>query len=270
MHVTSVQRWRARQVSVRPAAELIDPRAYEVAEIDDDNTPKQFILEHHYSGSYVAAKVRFGLYRGEQLVGVAVFSVPQNPRALDVLPDGRVSGIELGRFVLLDQVEGNGETWFLGQCFAALRKRGYTGVISFSDPVLRTDLAGKVVFPGHVGTIYQAHNAVYVKRSKAERKRLLPDGTVIPGRTLSKIRTGSKGWRYSAEMLELHGAAPLRDGDDGAAWLALWLPKLTRPLAHDGNFKYAWALRPRDRRHLPKSKPYPKQLHGQLALFASS
>ena len=37
-----------------------------------------------------------------------------------------------------------------------------------------------------------------------------------------------------------------------------WLPKLTQPMRHPGNHKYAWTLQRRDRRHLPDSLPYPK------------
>jgi hypothetical protein len=46
------QRWRAHRDSYRPAGEVIDPRAYEVAEISEDRTPKGFVLEHHYSCEY--------------------------------------------------------------------------------------------------------------------------------------------------------------------------------------------------------------------------
>ena len=40
---------------------------------------------HHYSRSYVAARRRFGLYRGGQLQGVAVFSQPVQEKALQAL-----------------------------------------------------------------------------------------------------------------------------------------------------------------------------------------
>jgi hypothetical protein len=264
--VDSSQRWRDRRPSRRPAGELINPRAYEVAAIPDDTTAKRFVLEHHYSGSFVNAIERFGLYRGEALVGVAVFSRPQNDDCLNCLPGGRETGIELGRLVLLDDVEGNGETWYLARCFEQLRRLGYRGVVSFSDPIARTDLAGALIFPGHAGTIYQAHNAVFLGRTKSETKRLLPDGTVIPARTLNKIKKSDKGWRYAAELLERHGAEPLRPCEDGAAWLVRWLPIVTRPFKHAGNLKYAWALLGRDRKHLPPSKPYIKLSLGQLPL----
>lgn len=258
MITNTVQRWRAGRASYRPAGEPIATRRYEVASIDGegaDTVARTFVERHHYSGAYVAARRRYGLYRGAELVGVAVFSVPAQPRALACLPDP-AAGVELGRLVLLDDVEANGESWLIGRCFELLRAEGFAGVVSFSDPEARTDAAGAEVFHGHLGTVYQATNGVYLGRTKAERRLLLPDGTVLPGRAVAKVRALDRGWRYVVARLVAHGAEPLTG--DPHAWLATWLPRLTRPLQHRGNFKYAWALRRRDRRFLPASLPYPK------------
>jgi len=130
------------------------------------------------------------------------------------------------------------------------------GVVSFSDPVPRDTALGKRVFPGHVGTIYQAHNGVYLGRATPRTLRLLPDGTVFSDRAIQKIRKHEQGWRYSSGILERFGADPLRD--DPASWLAYWLPRLTRPLRHRGNHKYAWPLDPTLAKYLPRSLPYPK------------
>jgi hypothetical protein len=257
MITTRNQRWRDRRGSYRPAGETIDPRAFEVAKLDDDNTPKRFVEAHHYSGSFPAARFRFGLYRGTQLAGVAVFSQPMNARALRPLPGEALEGVELGRFVLLDDVPGNGETWFLARCFELLRKEPLVGVVSFSDPTPRATAAGVSVFNGHVGTIYQAFNAIYLGRGTARTLRLLPDGTVLSDRTLQKIRKRERGWRYASAILEAHGAAPLGD-EDAHEWVRHWVAALTRAVRHPGNHKYVWGLRPSVRKHLPDSQPYPK------------
>ncbi|HVV49886.1 MAG TPA: hypothetical protein VHO06_09520 [Polyangia bacterium] len=255
----AVQRWRERRDSYRPAGEPIDPHAYEVAVIPDDTTARKFVERHHYAGTYPAARFRHALYdrRGE-LVGVAVFSHPANNRTLtNAFPGSSTDAVELGRFVLLDSVPANGETWFLARCFHLLRQ-DVVGVVSFSDPVARTSLAGAVVFPGHVGTIYQAKSAVFLGRGARGTLRLLPDGRVLSNRSISKIRSRDRGWRYAAELLERAGAAPLAPNDNAAAWLAMWLPRLTRPLTHPGNLKYAFPLDRAARRALPPSLPYPK------------
>jgi hypothetical protein len=125
--------------------------------------------------------------------------------------------------------------------------------------VARPNGEGVIVFPGHIGTIYQAHNAVYLGPTKAELKHLLADGTVFPNRALSKIRKRDKGWRYGVERLVSYGADGLGEREDPEAWLALWLPRLTRKLSHSGNLKYAWDLERRGKRaRLPPSKPFPK------------
>lgn len=257
--ITSInQRWHRGRDSYRRAGEAFNPRAFEVAKIDTDNVAKAFVLGHHYSGSYPAARVRIGLYESAELVGVAVFSVPAQPRCLDCVPGDASTCVELGRFVLLDRVPFNAESWLIARTFDLLRTEGYTGVVSFSDPTPRDSGDGRTVFGGHIGTIYQATNATYLGRSKAETRRLLPDGTVIHGRALTKIRHRKRGCRYAAAILESHGADPLRDDEDAVAWVARWTERLCRPLRHPGNHKYAWALNRRDRRHLPTGLPYPK------------
>jgi hypothetical protein len=251
--VNITQRWSARRASYRPAGEPIDTRRYEVASIDLDTPAKAFVVEHHYSGTYPAARRRFGLYRGTRLVGVAVFSVPINARSLACLPGATEESVELGRFVLADSVPANGETWFLGRAFEELRRQGFVGVVSFSDPHPRSSSFGNVIFGGHVGTIYQAHNAIYLGRSKSEDIRLLDDGSVLTRRAISKLLHRERGHVYVAEHVE-RCSGPRLLGEDTRAWI----DRVTRRSRHPGNLKYAWALRPRDRRHLPPSLPYVK------------
>lgn len=259
-----VQRWTHGRGSYRVAGEPIVTRRYEVAPIQGDRTPKAFVVAHHYSGTYPAARFRFGLYRRGELVGVAVFSVPANPRSLAVLPGAAADSVELGRFVLVDDVPANGESWFLGRCFERLRREDLVGVVSFSDPARRTDAVGRVVFGGHVGTIYQAHNATYLGRSRAELRYVLPDGRVIHNRALTKIRNMRRGWRYAVSQLEQVGAVPLMAGDDPRRWLARELRRVARRLRHPGNHKYAWTLRRRDARHLRDlARTYPKLRAGR-------
>ncbi len=253
------QRWREHRTSYRPAGEPIATARYDVGEIGDDTEPKAFVAMHHYAASYPAARRRFGLYRGAQLVGVAVFSTPcANAVLTNVFPVPPIEACELGRFVLLDEVPGNGESWFLARCFELLRHE-IAGVVSFSDPVARASAAGVVVFPGHYGCIYQATNAVYTGLATPRTLRLLPDGTVLSPRAIQKVRKRERGWRYVVESLTRLGAAPLDDVGDPYAWLASWLPRLTRSFRHPGNHRYAFALDRHLRKHLQTlAQKYPK------------
>ena len=266
-----VQRWRDRRGTYRPAGEIIDPRRYDVALIGDDNTAKAFVKQHHYSATYPAARFRVGLYermRGaSSLVGVAIFSHPSNPLALRPLPVG-LESVELGRFVLLDRVPGNGETWFLARAFELIAREGISGVVSFSDPCPRATDEGLVVFGGHIGTIYQAHNAIYLGQARADIMRLLPDGRTLHNRSLAKLRSRDQGWRYVLESLLRYGATPPANTCqfDVDAWLGEWMPQLTRRVRHPGNHKYVWAFDGRARKALSTiGRPYPKQVNVAVA-----
>lgn len=252
------QRWNLGRTSSRPAGEPIRTQEYDVSTIEDDTTPKLFIREHHYLATLPPTRARFGLYHRGELAGVAIFSPPVRDATLAILPGSPADNYVLSRFVLLDEVPGNGETWFLGRCFAQLRAAGALGVVSFSDPFPRTSARGRVVFPGHVGTIYQAHNGVYLGRTRPDELRLLPDGSALHRRTLAKIRKLERGSSPAIGRLVAHGADRLLDGEDPGEWLDYWLPRLTRAVRHPGCHKYAWTLQRRHRRTLGTSRQYPK------------
>jgi hypothetical protein len=263
-----VQRWRERRDNYRPAGEVIRTSEYDVAEIEDDGTAKAFVAAHHYSGTFPAARWRFGLYRRGALAGVAVFSTPVQDAVLTrVFPVPVEDATELGRLVLLDEVPGNGETWFLARAFEILRREGLAGILSMSDPVPRTALDGTVVTPGHIGTIYQAFNGRYIGRASPGTLHIMPDGRSFSNKAASKVRAAQKlgtaspkarGWNYAVEQLVAAGATrPERCGaviEDG--WLQHWLPRVTRTLRHPGNHRYAWALRRGVT--VPPALPYPK------------
>lgn len=254
------QRWQGRRHRFRPA-DPIDPGAYRVEHVDELDA-KTFVLEHHYARSYPAARWRVGLFeRGtRQLVGVAVFSQPvSNAVITSTFPGLRpLEGVELGRFVLLDRVPGNGESWFLGRCFDELRGQ-VAGVVSYSDQVPRSTAAGEIIFPGHVGTIYQAHNAAFLGLARPATQLLMPDGTELSARAISKVRNGERGQRHVIERIIAAGAE--RPRGDLRAWLEEWLPRVTRKRRHPGRYKYAWRLDRTAQRHLRASaRPYPRGL----------
>ena len=93
MNVDGAQRWRSGRASYRPAGEVIDTRRFEVAAVDGpgaDNVARAFVVAHHYSASYPAARERIGLYRG----GAGGRRRLQPPRAgqgarLPAVPEGR-------------------------------------------------------------------------------------------------------------------------------------------------------------------------------------
>lgn len=261
------QRWSHRRASWRhPDEGGFDRRNYEVAELAEAEA-KRFVVEHHYSGTYPAARLRYGLFRGSQLVGAAILSVPVQARVVTaVFPTLKPydEALDLGRFCLLDPEPGNAESFFLAQAFRLAAARGLRGVVSFSDPMPRRRSDGSVVMPGHVGTIYQASNARYCGRATARSLVLLPDGCSLNDRATQKVRSQERGHEHVERRLCALGARPLRSGEQPAAWLSEALDAIgARKVRHQGNHRYAFALgSPSERRRLPirlDSQPFPKE-----------
>lgn len=113
------------------------------------------------------------------MAGCAAFSVPMTQAVVPALLDGLHPslGVELGRFVLLDEVEANGKPgpWPGPSRYCAKRCRRIRGVVSYCDPEPRYSKTGDLVKKGHVGTIYRAHNATPRGRSKPRTLLLAPD-----------------------------------------------------------------------------------------------
>ena len=266
--VERCQRWGGGREAWRPAGELVDVSRFDVETIPED-VAKAFVTRHHYSGSYPAASCRVGLFRRElghvrELAGVAVFSVPPQAAAIRRWT-GTDAGLELGRFVLLENVEGNGETFFLSQAFRVLaeEKPGISAVLSYADPMVRLTAEGRIVTPGHVGTIYQAHNGRHVGRSEARWSYFDRDGRIVSRRALSKVRGDEIGAGGAYAGLLAQGAPERRPFEEGAAYVARVLAEApwTR-IRHPGNLAYVWGVgagKRAARRALPEALPYPKR-----------
>jgi hypothetical protein len=260
------QRWRDGRPRWRHRSEGgFDAAQYEIAAIDE-RTAKAYVERHHYTRSYVASRLRYGFWdRRGALLGVAVLSVPVRRAVLsgpfpELVPFQE--SLELGRFALADRAPANAESWFLGQLFRLAGREGVRGVVSFSDPVARRDATGRLVFPGHIGVIYQAANALYAGRGTARTVLVLPDGRVLNERALAKVRALESRHAYVEDLLRGFGAPP-RCGADPAAWLPRALAAAgVQRLRHPGNHRYLFRLGDRAARRsvvvaLP-SLPYPK------------
>jgi hypothetical protein len=263
------QRWkkghvRWRRVDDRPIVRRGD---LETLPSKDVIAVKRFVATHHYAGTTSSPVRCFELWQTNPVrnfeswedyvrVGVAVFS--NCARAYRPPFGEHPAWLTLGRLVLLEEVGANAESMFVAACFAALRREGYEGIVSFSDPVPRTRADGRVIFLGHAGFIYRGLNAVYTGRSKSETKWLLPDGTLFETRAANKIKVGDIGRDYAERVLVAHGASPIQRGDDPTEWVARWRAQLCRPFIHRGNLRYLWSLDKRARKHLPAGLPYPK------------
>ncbi len=268
--MTACQRWTNRTQSWRRTSEGgFDPSRYGVAAISEQDA-REFVIAHHYAGSYPAATARYGLFdlASAALVGAAVLSVPARREVLTaVFPDLEPyrESIELGRFVLLDEVPANAESWFAAECRRLAALAGVRGIVAFSDPVPRHRADGTAIMPGHVGTIYQASNAVYTGRGTPRTLTILPDGSVLSDRAAQKIRSQDRGHEYAERQLVRLGARVPRAGESPATWLAVALDVIgARKIRHPGNHRYAFRLGTTRSgratvRIAPAGQPYPKR-----------
>jgi len=207
---------------------VFNPSGYDVVRVREQSGSAAFVGEHHYSGTWKGGGLVFDLMHHAKRVGVAVYSQPGGPKVLGAwFPGHEKTSLELSRLVLLDEVPFNAETWMLARTRDLLWRDGYTGVVSYSDPMPRPRADGSLLFPGHVGTTYKAASAIYTGQTKGEAQWLFRDGTVFPSRDRTKIRAFAfgqdtcKGWDYAKDVLLAQGAPPFEFafGDERAsAW----------------------------------------------------
>lgn len=262
MLTDTCQRWELGRESRRPAGEVIRPSEYEVGPIGPVEA-KAFVELHHYSGSCSPTAHPFGLWRRGEHVGTAVFGPLPSMNAHRAVFGGLTTkqAVTLGRLVLLDNVPGNGESYFVARCFELLRSRGIAAVESCADPEPCTSSDGHRVRPGHVGTVYQALNGRFIGRTNRASLRVLPDGSVLSNRTQGKVHRSERGQSTAYAQLEAFGATPIATGEDPGEWLVRWRNQLTRTMRHHGNYRYIWALDRRRRRDIVErfeALPYPK------------
>jgi len=271
------QRWRSRRAFYRPIQEPIRPEQFGVEPIGYA-VAKDYVRAHHYSATFVAAIRSYGLFRKandftpSELVGVATFSTASNPHSIDRWTGfAYAEGAELGRFVLHDSVEGNGETYFLARALRAFKKErpNVRVILSYSDPMERKTADGIVTLPGHTGTIYAAANAIYAGRGNPKTLLLDARGRAVAQRMLCKIRNGESGRRYAEKLLrEVTGIDPLPD--ETPAEFVRRAQEQLRPVRHKGNHLFIFPLAS-DRRekaaiinsaiiraHRERALPYPK------------
>lgn len=271
MITTRSQRWRDQRMSMVGNDNRIDPSLFSVDVISCPRQAKPFIERHHYSGTFPATRMSCGLFRNgpagqSELVGVASFSVPMTNKvgpANTGYADAARS-IELGRLVLLDNVEANGESWFMSRAFELLikEKPEIESVFSYSDPIRRTDANGRIILRGHVGEVYQALNAICRGRSSPRTQLVMPNGRIASQRALSKIRNLETGFNYAQRQLIDAGAPSRNIGEEPSAWLErIQIQGFFQRHRHPGNWAYVFGMNRTARKHLAtlSSVPYPKR-----------
>lgn len=246
------QRWRDRRGTFVPSASVIDPKDYAVDVISSEKVAAPFLAAHHYIGTLPLRLLSCGLYRNgrgghSELVGVATFSQPVNNASIPLRTGlaGHNQACDLGRLVLVDDVPGNGETWFVSRAFKLLRaeRPEIESVIAYSDPMLRRGADGKMVLPGHVGHVYACLGATSTGRTQPRKRFVMPNGAILSDRAISKISNGETGEEYAIGQAVAGGCPTPEKGEKGSAYIArLKKEKWLSPEHHPGCHAYTFAL----------------------------
>jgi hypothetical protein len=147
---------------------MSEVKGYTVEKIDS-KFARPFVQKWHYSKTLPASVEIFGLFRKNELIGVAAYGHPamrNQANCYDI-------DIELRRLCLIDDTPKNAESRFISLTIKQLKKVGYKAVLSLADPE-----------HGHIGTIYKASNFEYLGEERGGGSRLIViDGEPIHSRS---------------------------------------------------------------------------------------
>lgn len=258
MEVNFTQRWRERKALFLQRQIFFNPRRHDIEKIST-KLAADWIIKHHYLGSFPSATVCYGIFRDGDLSGVAVLGTAQHKNTIpNVFGESHSKDcLLLQRFALLDALEFNAESYFLARVRALLKREGYCGILTMSDDTPKTDALGNIIFPGHIGTIFKSDNAAFLGRTAKSDEYLFADGIVLSNRSFSKLVNDESGWNYTARKFERYGASPCpQTAAERREWGFYWRARLTRKQQNFGKLRYAWSLH--QKIVLPASLPYPR------------
>lgn len=209
----------------------------ELSELDVKMIPaklgRPYIATFHYSRTMPdSTRFCFGLFLQSRIVGVCTFGMGCGKNQYtSVIPDiENGTYIELTRLWVEDTIGRNAESFFISRCIKML-PREIKLVLSFSDEK-----------QGHVGTIYQATNFVYLGKNGGGKMLIGPDGVEKHPRLLGIYRMRHPEYRgfSNRQLMDLLGYEYVQGG---------------------AKHKYAMGRDKRTRKLLASmAQPYPKSI----------
>lgn len=159
----------------------------------------------HYTHSLAKGRVCFGMKRGDEVVGVAVYGQPSGRKvAQSVWADGdETNTLELLRLFIWDVTGKNAESWFIARTLKML------------PPEVRAVVAYASPGAGHYGAVYQASNWLYVGRSKSGQNYYYTDADGMYVNKRIPWQYGPRSGRpeiKEAEAAELLGLTRVDEG----------------------------------------------------------
>mgnify|MGYP006878617470 FL=1 len=139
---------------------------------------RELAEKRHYMHRKPVCSFAFGLYRGDQAIGVITFGAPASRHVqLGACPVWPNVVIELNRLWVSDDMPHNAESWFIARALRAMPPRI---VVSYADTAA-----------GHYGGVYRAANFKYAGWTDMDRKT--PRSDYLPnsgGHTRDAFRHG--------------------------------------------------------------------------------
>lgn len=130
-------------------------KGYEIRGIKYDDT-KDFILNKHYAQRMPSISFAYGLFKGDDMVGVLTIGKPaSNSLCRGVCgPEYSHKVFELNRLITEDNLPKNTLSFFVGGVLKKLKNENLV-IVSYAD-----------TGAGHNGYIYQATNFIYTGKTK--------------------------------------------------------------------------------------------------------
>ncbi len=150
------------------------------------NAVKYACMNYHYAKRVPISAVAFNVYEDGEWCGVIVYGYGANPHIAAIYDKWPGQVLELVRVAL------NGKQKITSECVALSLKE-----LKKYCPLVDLVVSYADVDQGHVGTIYQATNWMYVGP--------MNEGTrsdfIIKGKSMHPRSVGAKGWKVSLEWI---------------------------------------------------------------------
>lgn len=142
-----------------------------------------WLLQKHYAKRIPSISYAFGLYEGQNLVGVVTYGTPSSSPLRDGIagPDNAEFVLELNR-LCIDSTNKNAASILVGRSLQMLPKPSI--VVSYADTAQE-----------HIGYVYQACNFIYTGLSAKRTDWKVKGMEQLHGQTIADMSRGCEGSR---------------------------------------------------------------------------
>lgn len=127
---------------------------------------KPFIKDKHYAGRMPSISYRYGLFNGEDLIGVLTIGKPASNSLCEGIcgKEHKEKVFELNRLITIDDLPPNTLSWFVSEVLRDLKPDDLI-IVSYADEGMN-----------HHGYVYQATNFIYTGKTPSRTDKYTPKG----------------------------------------------------------------------------------------------